>query len=235
MEIVNISKLVKTLNPVNGCTAGCVYCYARKINNRFKITPDFEIPEFSPHRLKQISSSKKPQTYFMTSMSDFSDWQEDWRKLVFDYIKDFPQHTFLFLTKFPERISFQTELQNIWIGATITAKNDKRRIDALRNNIKAKNYFLTFEPLFNDLGEINLQDIKWIVIGPETGNRKDKIAVKKEWIDSIVRQADQENVAIFMKDNLFSMMNENGMRQELPFHTLEERKNKELQAVFNFQ
>lgn len=169
----------------------------------------------------------------MTSMSDFSDWQEDWRKLVFDYIKDFLQHTFLFLTKFPERISFQTELQNTWIGATITAKNDKRRIDALRKNIKAKNYFLTFEPLFNDLGEINLHDIKWIVIGPETGNRKSKIEIKKEWIDSIVRQADQENAAIFMKDNLFPLMN-SGMRQELPFHTLEEIENKELQTVFNF-
>ena len=31
-----------------------------------------------------------------------------------------------------------------------------------------------FEPLFDDIGEIDFEGIDWIVIGTETGNRKGK-------------------------------------------------------------
>ncbi len=32
---------ILTMNPVCGCNIGCPYCYARKINQRFKHIPDF--------------------------------------------------------------------------------------------------------------------------------------------------------------------------------------------------
>jgi protein gp37 len=216
MEIVNIGKKIKTLNPVNGCTAGCSYCYARKINNRFKVSPDFGILEFSEHKLKRISNGKKPVTYFMTSMSDFSQWQDDWRTKVFDHIKNYPVNSYLFLSKFPEQYTFETQLNSVWIGTTITSKHEKGRVGAMLENIKAKNYFIAFEPLFSDLGEMNLNNIGWIVIGTETGNRKGKINAQKDWVINIAQQAKLKQIPIFMKDSLLNIVGEENMLQEFP-------------------
>jgi protein gp37 len=216
MEIVSIGKNIKTLNPVNGCTAGCSYCYARKINNRFKVSPDFGVLEFSEHKLKRIIKGKKPVTYFMTSMSDFSQWHADWRTIVFDHLKNYPTNSYLFLSKFPENYTFETQLNSVWIGTTITSKNETRRIGAMLENIKAKNYFIAFEPLFGDLGEMDLEKIGWVVIGTETGNRKGKITSQKDWILNIAQQARAKQIPVFMKESLLTIVGEENMIQELP-------------------
>lgn len=215
MEDLNIGKLIKTLNPVNGCTLGCSYCYARKINNRFKITSDFSVPEFMEKRLKRIDT-KKPNTYFMTSMSDFSGWKDEWRTMVFDKIRENPQHVYLFLTKRPECIQFKTNLNNVWMGVTITAECDKDRIAAMREKIKADNYFITFEPLFGEFGNLDLNGIDWIVIGSETGNRKGKIITEKAWVLNITQQAKAKSIPVFMKETLLDIVGEENMLQELP-------------------
>lgn len=215
MEILDIGKLIKTLNPVSGCSIGCAYCYARKINNRFKITPDFSVPQFVEKRLKRIGT-KKPNTYLMTSMSDFSNWKNEWKTMVFDKMHENPQHNYLFLTKRPECIQFETNLNNVWMGITVTSECDKDRITTMRKNIKAPNYFITFEPLFGELGELDLDRIGWVVIGTETGNRKGKITAVKSWILNISKQAKARNIPVFMKETLLNIVGEENMLQELP-------------------
>lgn len=215
MEILDIGKLIKTLNPVSGCTLGCSYCYARKINNRFKITSDFSVPEFVEKRLKRIDT-KKSNTYLMTSMSDFSDWKDEWRTLVFQKMGENPQHVYLFLTKRPECIQFESHLNNVWMGVTITSESDKDRVAAMRQNIKVNNYFIAFEPLFGELGSLDLDGIGWIVIGTETGNRKGKITADKAWVLNIAGQAKAKNIPVFMKQTLLNIVGEENMLQELP-------------------
>ena len=58
-----------TWNPVWGCLNKYEYCYARKINNRFKkINPDFK-PEWIESNFN-VALPKKESRIFVNSMSD---------------------------------------------------------------------------------------------------------------------------------------------------------------------
>ena len=43
-----------TVNPIVGCPNGCAYCYARKINDRFRFIEKWNEPKFFPERLEQF-------------------------------------------------------------------------------------------------------------------------------------------------------------------------------------
>ena len=64
---------------------------------------------------------------------------------------------------------FDTDLENAWFGVTVTRKAELWRIDALRENVRAKHYHVTFEPLFDNPGSVDLSGINWIVVGTMTG------------------------------------------------------------------
>ncbi len=131
-------------------------------------------------------------------------------------MRENPQHRYLFLTKRPERISLESDLDTFWMGVTVTSKAEVKRIDDMRKHVRTKHYFVTFEPLFGDVGDVDLDKVDWIVIGTETGNRKGKITSEKEWILHIARQAKKKHIPVFMKDTLLNIVGEDSMLQELP-------------------
>lgn len=47
---------------------------------------------------------------------------------------------------------------------------------------------------------------RWVIVGAETGNRKDRVAPKKEWIDKLAALCDRAGVPIFMKESLREIM-----------------------------
>ena len=215
-NIVDKVKLIKTFNPVNGCCIGCPYCYARKINNRFHIISDFSVPTFQEDRLGQLYKKKKGEVYLITSMSDFSGWKPEWRAKIFKVLAENPQHSYTLLTKRPELIHFETDLDNVWIGVSVTCRNDVSRIEALKKNIKCRHYCVTFEPLHGDCGEMDLSGVECIFIGAETGNRKGKIIPKKEWVMNIVKQANALKIPVCMKMSLRDIVGVDNWKQDFP-------------------
>ena len=148
-----IKDQIQNMNIVIGCTVGCSYCYARNNVKRWHMIDDFADPEFFPGKLKMMEK-KRPQNFLLTGMSDLSGWKPAWRDEVFAKIRENPQHQFLFLTKRPDLLDFDTDLENAWFGVTVTRKAELWRIDALRKNVRAKHYHVTFEPLFDDPGTV---------------------------------------------------------------------------------
>ena len=212
---VCIKDCIQNMNLVIGCTIGCSYCYARNNVRRFHMIDDFEKPEFFPNKLR-LMEKKRPQTFLLTGMSDFSHWKTEWREQIFDKMTENPQHQYLFLTKRPEDIVFSTTLENAWFGVTVTSSKEKNRIRTLREHIHGGHYHVTFEPMFDDVGMVDLTGIEWIVIGTETGHRKGKTVSEPEWVRNLTDQAHTLGIPVFMKEDLLSVIGEESMVQELP-------------------
>lgn len=236
----------RTWNPVTGCLHCCEYCYARKITQRFgretlnaglylypvadkEMTPypwGFA-PTLHAYRLTEPQKIKKPQNIFVCSMADlFGDWVPDeWIKVVFKACEAAPQHRYLFLTKNSKAYKKDpvysycqiTVKDNWWFGATITGKETRDETwGVLIALTYCRNSFLSIEPLHGPVCSPDAYMPKWIIIGAETGNRKDKIVPKKEWVDSIVEQCQNRGSKVFMKESLRSLMGD-AFIQEFPW------------------
>ena len=223
-----------TFNPVWGCLNKCEYCYARKIAKRFagdiaemeidniygggidgNSLNDFyeekkeDIKNFKPtflHSQFNKKFPKKPQRIFVGSMSEIAHWEKGWMEKVLRKIKKYPQHTFIFLTKFPKVYYGEIFPENCWLGVTITKESDFEKNDEWWGWFfnEANITFLSFEPLLKPIPIewIGYSNIDWVIIGAETGNRKDKVIPKKEWIEDIVNYCNIRNIFIYLKDSL---------------------------------
>jgi len=187
---------------------------------------DFAKPEFFPNKLRMMEK-QRPQNFLLTGMSDLAVWKREWLDQVFIKMAENPQHQFLFLSKRPDILDIDTDLENAWFGVTVTRHSELWRIDALRENVRAKHYHITFEPLFDDPGEVDFCGIDWIVVGTMTGSQSRKIHTEPAWAYSLMEQAHALSIPVFMKKDLVTIIGEENMIQEMPdayIKVLEEQK-----------
>ncbi|RXG63697.1 DUF5131 family protein [Candidatus Atribacteria bacterium 1244-E10-H5-B2] len=215
-----------TFNPCWGCLNHCEYCYARKIakrfwkqrymeecNYQFKLHPDWVwtgdhlsgLKDFKPTWLESKFNKKmpkKPQRIFVGSMSEIAYWREEWVEKVIEKVRQYPQHTFQFLTKYPNDVYFKYNFpKNCWLGITVTKETDMHKNDW--NYLYGKNiYFISFEPL---LEEINLhfldhRNINWVIIGFQTNPFK---KIEEKAVVNIIEYTRENNIPLFLKNSIY--------------------------------
>ncbi|RMF20762.1 MAG: phage Gp37/Gp68 family protein [Deltaproteobacteria bacterium] len=201
----------KTWNPSTGCTkisAGCKHCYAETMARRLQAIGvrgyerGFEFT-IHPERLHEPMKRRKPTIWFVNSMSDlFHERMPKWfLDRVMSVIESCPQHVFQVLTKRAERMAryFQDRRvpPNLWLGVTVeNRRHGVPRIELLRG-IPSTVRFLSCEPLLEDLGELDLRGIHWVIVGGESGPKARPM--DKEWALRIRDQAKAQGCAFFFK------------------------------------
>lgn len=212
-----------TWNPVAGCSimsAGCTNCYAMQMAKRLEAmgvekyqgltrksgdrTVWNGIVREDRNSLDIPKKWKRPRKIFVNSMSDLfhPSVSEEFISKIWQVMKDTPQHHYQILTKRPDRMAEILErscpipLKNVWLGTSVEGRDVVDRIDELRA-VPAEIRFISFEPLIETVGQINLAGIDWAIVGGESG--KNARPIKEIWIQQIHEACLLSKTAFFFK------------------------------------
>lgn len=147
---------------------------------------------------------KKPRKIFVNSMSDLfhPSVSHSFVADVWKVMSQTPHHHYQILTKRPDRMAdllkviCPTPLGNVWLGTSVEKQAVAHRIDELRR-VPAKIKFISFEPLIDSVGTIDLAGIDWAIVGGESG--RNARPIKENWIDEIHDACRLHGTAFFFK------------------------------------
>lgn len=213
-----------TWNPVTGCLGPkgdgkrCSYCYAHRLAKGRLRKLYLELPwvlagktddPFAPRwwldRLEQpIRAKIGPSRIFVVDMGDlFGDWvPRSIQEQVLDVAHDCRQHTFMFLTKWPQNLAqFNPWPDNCWVGATATTGTEVFEASMHLGHVLASVRYLSIEPLLAHVPISNIGgDINWLIAGAQTGPGAKP--VDRQDVHELIDAADRRGIPIFLKDNL---------------------------------
>jgi len=208
-----ISWTEQTWNTVSGCTKlgkECKNCYAKIITDIRKNNPTYSkyeegFDKVVEHKetLNEPYQWKEPTVVFVNSMSDLfhDDVSLDFIKAVFKVMNETPQHTYQVLTKRSQNLlKYSNQLNwtdNIWAGVSVGINDTRFRIDDLRQ-CGSKHKFISVEPLIEEINDLDLNGIDWVIVGGESGS-EDARPLEYDWVIKIKDICEQQNVPFFFK------------------------------------
>ncbi len=204
-----------TWNPVRGCvkvSPGCKHCYAELFAERWRgvaghpYEQGFDL-RLVPQKLFDPLLWARSRRVFVNSMSDlFQDGvPAAYIAQVFGVMRLADWHVYQVLTKraraMRELVAREhgdlASLPHVWLGVSV---EDRRhglpRIEELRRTAAAVR-FLSIEPLLEDLGELDLTGIDWVIVGGESG--PGARPMRRAWVRAIRRQCRAHGVPFFFK------------------------------------
>lgn len=205
-----------TWNPIRGCTKvspGCKHCYAETFAERFRGVPRHPFEQgfdlrLVPEKLNEPKKWAKTKKIFVNSMSDLFHFEvpTEYIRQVCDVMMTTDRHEYQVLTKRADRLhellsssEFADAAQAghiLWGVSVEDRKYGVPRIDLLRS-APVRRRFLSIEPLLEDLGDIDLSGVNWIIIGGESGPGARPFAV--EWAGALISVARRYGVSVFVK------------------------------------
>jgi protein gp37 len=137
----------------------------------------------------------------------------DWVEAVLGAARKAPQWNFLFLTKFPKRMSEFDIPRNAWMGTTVDCQarvaNAERAFEKVRCDVR----WLSIEPMIEPLRFSRLDLFDWIVIGGASASTQTPAwQPPLAWVADLEAQAAEAGVRVYHKPNLFAPP-----RREMPW------------------
>lgn len=180
------------------------------------------IPTFHKYRLNYPQKRKNGCNILVGEMGDMFEERipDEWINLIFSECLKYMQHNYFFISQNVKRYcdyKVPTGHDNFWYGTTITKEEEMIRFNSLPAYCRT---FVNMEPILEDLQpeqhNVLFRQVDWIILGTETGNRKNKVKPKWEWIKKIILEADSNKVPVYMKASLLNIVGENNLRREFP-------------------
>lgn len=219
------------MNPVKGiCPVKCPYCYARgfytrKLNGVFQDpTVRFDHTGFYTSRISQRKVTGK-RIFVGSTMELFGEWvKPEWLSYILGWCRNHPWDTFIFLTKRPENLAQWSPFPpNAWVGTSVTSPVLFETKLQYLQRVEASVKFLSFEPLLQWLqfdttwltDKFREVGVSWVIVGQQTPARQATMP-KPEWVEDIVKAADNAGCAVFLKNNLDSLLRLKKLDSQIP-------------------
>ncbi|MBW2636838.1 MAG: phage Gp37/Gp68 family protein [Deltaproteobacteria bacterium] len=204
----------KVWNPVTGCarvSEGCRNCYAEGIAKRFWGDRKFGDVVCHEDRLVQPLRWRKPQRIFVNSMGDLfhPDVPDLFIACVFEQMWRCHNHTFMVLTKLPERMMKWPVMgrhgitPNIWLGVSVEDQATwDERVPALLATPAAL-HLVSLEPMLGPVDmmlDLQTKDepyVEWVICGCESGPKSRPM--DPDWARSLRDQCDEAGTPFFLK------------------------------------
>lgn len=211
---------------VDGCTPcspGCDHCWSMAMGKRFKKWPDRVT--IRPGRLDTPLKTRKPTVFCLWNDLFHEDVQYEFIVDTFRHIGGTGHHTYLILTKRPQRMYdfitdknvkmvFKRERRapigiawhHVWLGVTVCNQQEANEKIPLLLQTPAAHRWISIEPMLGpvdvswSLGKIvgtKLPSIDAVILGGETGPGARPL--HPDWVRSVRDQCQSAGVPFFLK------------------------------------